>query len=461
MITNRKRCSSREREQTKRYSPPDDRPTKKRRKKNQTPNNQQRVATVESFVLDQASDASDPSSSEEEEESEREHTLSDSETESQAIKERTIRHVGNRILQSQPKAALELEAIEKNESIEGKKWIDNSNDDDDCNRNEQQKKRRCIKEDESDDDEEDAHLSPQSLKELLKDCDVDEIEDQHPGLGDAIEEKRSSLVNSRAAIKHRKQHAARNEMKEQRFRRGYNNTLAINNVTSTKSNCNNVSNSDHSVTNNNSGNTTINITLNGDKTIGVDEIGSIINQSRNPQDNQRASASTASALATNSAAALASTPPLASTSTSVFANAHFNQQALNATLMHSQLYNNQMMIQYPNHNQQMSNQQMSNQLIPYQNQMHTLPAAMQMTGNAFPYHAPSTSWPVNVDQLIQCYVGTNGRDDWISWYNEIYKHYKQHGTTRNVLFSGWVGNQKNATTLTPLKRNLLSAIGIL
>ena len=93
--------------------------------------------------------------------------------------------------------------------------------------------------------------------------------------------------------------------------------------------------------------------------------------------------------------------------------------------------------------------------------MHTLPAAMQMTGNAFPYHAPSTSWPVNVDQLIQCYVDNIGRDDWINWYNEIYKHYKQHGTTRNVLFSGWVGNQKNATTLSPLKRNLLSAIGIL
>ena len=133
MLTNRKRCSSREREQTKRYSPPDDRPTKKRRK-NPTPNHQrQRVATVESFVLDQAEVASedefsDPSSSEEEEEeeSECEHPLSDSETESQAIKERTIRHVGNRILQSQPKAALELEAIEKNESIEGKKWIDNS-----------------------------------------------------------------------------------------------------------------------------------------------------------------------------------------------------------------------------------------------------------------------------------------------------------------------------------------------
>ena len=181
--------------------------------------------------------------------------MSDSESESQAIRDRTIRHVGNRHLQSQPKAALELEAIEKNESIEGKKWIDNSNDDD-CNRNEQQKKRRCINDDESDDDEEDAHLSPQSLKELLKDCDVEEIEDQNPGLGDAIEGKRSSLVNSRAVIKHMKQHAARNEMKEERFRRGYNNTLAINNVTSTKSNCNNVSNSDHSVTNNNSGNTT-------------------------------------------------------------------------------------------------------------------------------------------------------------------------------------------------------------
>ena len=328
MLTNRKRCSSREREQTKRYSPPDDRPTKKRRK-NPTPNHQrQRVATVESFVLDQAEVASedefsDPSSSEEEEEeeeSEREHTLSDSESESQAIKERTTRHLGNRILQSRPKAALELTEIEKNESIEGKKWIDNSNDDDDYNRNEQQKKRRCIKEDESDDDEEDAHLSPQSLKELLKDCDVEEIEDQNPGLGDAIEEKRSSLVNSCAAIKHRKQHAARNEMKEQRFRRGYNNTLAINNVTSTKSNCNNVSNSDHSVTNNNSGNTTININLNGgDRTIGVDEIGSIINQSRNLEDNQRASASTASALATNLAATIASIPTLASTSTSAAA----------------------------------------------------------------------------------------------------------------------------------------------